>query len=61
MLQLTRKCFDNRSDLQRIANDRNITLVGHGLDWMAFDADGCVLATGSHPVTTLSSAIFGVN
>lgn len=61
MFNLIRKCFDNRSQLQQIANDRNLILTGYESDWMVLDANGCILSTGTSSMIALSTAIFGSN
>jgi hypothetical protein len=61
MFNLIRKCFDSRSELQSIANDRNLMLVGCATSWMVLTADGCILSTGTSSMSALTDAIFGGN
>jgi hypothetical protein len=61
MFNLIRKCFDSRSELQQIANDRNLILTGYGNEWLVFNSNGCILATASSQIEVMSIAIFGGN
>jgi hypothetical protein len=59
MINLIRKCFDSRTELQKLANDRCLILTGYGNEWMVLNADGCILATATNQIAALSTAIFG--
>jgi len=59
MLNLIRKCFDSRTELQKMANDRNLILVGFGGIWTICNADGKILATANNQVDAITQAIFG--
>jgi hypothetical protein len=58
MFNFIRKCFDTRTELQIMANDRNLILVGFGDIWTVCNADGKILATASTQVDAIVKAIF---
>ena len=59
MFNLILKSIDNRSELARFANDRNLHLTGYGSEWTVCDADGQILALASNQVDAMAIAIFG--
>lgn len=61
MFNFIRKCFDTRTELQKLAHDRNLTLIGCDSNWMVMDANGCILSTSTTATAALSNAIFSGN
>jgi hypothetical protein len=53
------KFIDTRSELDRLAADRNLQIVGCGNAWMVLDTDCQIVAQGRDPVSALTGAMFG--